>query len=101
MVSGSPSSGRSAGGTHLAQLIRSTVPPMHPGGKPIVFGALAGTLGLRFLLRRVGLPKAGALVGRAGLVGTAASARVLPGTTPGHARPTPLWWWRRPMGWSR
>ena len=74
MVSGSPSSGSSAGGNHLMQLIRSTVPPMHPGGKPIVFSALAGTLGLRFLLRRVGLPKAGALVGRAGLVGTAASA---------------------------
>ncbi len=74
MVSGSPSAGSNPGGSHLAQLIRSTVPPMHPGGRPIVFGALAGTLGLRFLLRTVGLRRAGSVVGRLGLTGTAASA---------------------------
>jgi phosphatidylserine decarboxylase len=74
MASGSPSAGSTAGGSHLAQLIRSTVPPMHPGGKPIVYGALAGSLGLRFLLRSVGLRKFGSLVGRVGLIGTAASA---------------------------
>jgi phosphatidylserine decarboxylase len=47
---------------------------MHPGGKPIVYGALAGSLGLRFLLRSVGLRKTGSVVGRVGLIGTAASA---------------------------
>ncbi len=74
MPSGSPPSGSSGGGSHLVQLIRSTVPPMHPGGKPIVFGALAGALGSRWLLRTLGLRRAGALVGRVGLICAAASA---------------------------
>ncbi len=47
---------------------------MHPGGKPVVAGALAGTLGLRFLLRAIGLRGAGAVVGRVGLTATAACA---------------------------
>lgn len=63
-----------AGGSHLAQLIRSTVPPMHPGGRPIVLGGLAGTLGLRALLRKVGWRGAGRVVGSAGLALTAGSA---------------------------
>ena len=63
-----------AGGSHLAQLIRSTVPPMHPGGRPIVLGALAGTLGLRALLRKIGWRGAGRVVGSTGLALTAGSA---------------------------
>ena len=63
-----------AGGSHLAQLIRSTVPPMHPGGRPIVLGGLAGTLGLRALLRKIGWRGAGRVVGSAGLALTAGSA---------------------------
>ena len=74
MVSGQQSSGSSNGGSHLLQLIRSTVPPIHPGGRPIVLGALAGSLGLRFVLRTIGLKRFGSLVGRIGLTGTAASA---------------------------
>ena len=74
MASGSPSSGEAATGSHLVQLIRSTVPPVHPGGRPIVLGALGGTLGLRFLLRTVGLRRLGSAVGRIGLTATAASA---------------------------
>ena len=30
-------------GSHLIGLIRSTIPPIHPGGRPIVLGAAAGT----------------------------------------------------------
>ena len=30
-------------GSHLVGLIRSTIPPIHPGGRPIVLGAAAGT----------------------------------------------------------
>jgi phosphatidylserine decarboxylase len=63
-----------SGGSHLAQLIRSSVPPIHRGGRPIVVGGLTGSLGLRFLLRTIGLRKFGSLVGRIGLAGTAASA---------------------------
>ncbi|SDO40685.1 phosphatidylserine decarboxylase [Nakamurella panacisegetis] len=74
MASGSQPLGGATAGSHLVQLIRSTVPPIHPGGRPIVLGALAGSLGLRFLLRAVGLKKLGSLVGRIGLTGTAASA---------------------------
>ncbi|MET3804372.1 phosphatidylserine decarboxylase [Nakamurella sp. UYEF19] len=74
MASGSSTQGESAGGSHLVQLIRSSVPPIHPGGRPIVLGALAGSLGLRFLLRTVGLRRFGSTVGRIGLTGTAASA---------------------------
>lgn len=59
---------------HLVGLIRGTVPPLHPGGRPIVAGALAATLGSRFLLRRVGLRGLGRGVGRLGLGLTAASA---------------------------
>lgn len=70
MASGSPPSG----GSHLTQLIRSSVPPIHRGGRPIVLGGLAGSLGLRFVLRTIGLRRFGSLVGRVGLAGTAASA---------------------------
>ncbi len=77
MASGSQFSGNHpepAAGSHLLQLIRSSVPPIHPGGRPIVLGALAGSLSARFLLRAVGLRRFGSAVGRVGLTGTAASA---------------------------
>lgn len=61
-------------GSHLIGLIRSTIPPIHPGGRPIVLGAAAGTLAARFLLRAVGLKRTGNAVGRIGLAATAASA---------------------------
>ena len=61
-------------GAHLIGLIRSTIPPIHPGGRPIVIGAAAGTLGARFLLRALGLKRTGNAVGRIGLAATAASA---------------------------
>jgi phosphatidylserine decarboxylase len=48
---------RSATGflTHLAGLVRNTVPPMHPAGRPFVAGAAIGTLLLRRRWRRAGL----------------------------------------------
>ena len=64
----------SDGGSHLLSLVRSTVPPMHPGGRPIVLSAAAAALGSRLLLRRVGLRRVGRSVGRLGLIGAAASA---------------------------
>jgi phosphatidylserine decarboxylase len=41
--------------THLAQLARDTVPPMHPAGRPFVLGAAAATLLLRRRWRAVGV----------------------------------------------
>jgi phosphatidylserine decarboxylase len=73
-MSSGPTGGESGTGSHLAQLIRSSVPPLHPGGRPIVLGAFAGSLGTRFALRTIGLKRFGSLVGRIGLVGTAAAA---------------------------
>ena len=61
-------------GSHLVGLIRSTIPPIHHGGRPIVLGAAAGTVGARFILRAVGLKRAGRVVGTAGLAATVASA---------------------------
>ena len=40
---------------HIIALTRSVVPPMHPAGRPFVFGAAAATLVLRRLSRRLGL----------------------------------------------
>lgn len=74
MASGHQPSGDQATGSHLAQLVRSSLPPIHRGGRPIVAGALAGSLGLKFLLRAVGLRRLGSTVGRIGLTGAAASA---------------------------
>ncbi len=61
-------------GSHLIGLIRSTVPPIHPGGRPIVLGAAATTLGARLLLRTLGLRRAGRFATTTGLAATAASA---------------------------
>lgn len=40
---------------HIIALTRSVVPPMHPGGRPFVFGAAAATLVARRLSRRLGV----------------------------------------------
>jgi phosphatidylserine decarboxylase len=61
-------------GAHLIGLIRSTIPPIHHGGRPIILGAAAGTVGARFILRAVGLKRAGRAVGTLGLAATAGSA---------------------------
>jgi phosphatidylserine decarboxylase len=61
-------------GAHLVGLIRSTVPPIHPGGRPIVLGAAAATVAGRLLLRSLGLRRAGRLVTTVGLTATAGSA---------------------------
>lgn len=64
----------STGVRHMLDLVRQSVPPLHPGGRPVVAAAAGATLGLRFLLRTVGLRKVGRVVGRTGLLGTAATA---------------------------
>jgi phosphatidylserine decarboxylase len=61
-------------GTHMVELIRSTVPPIHPGGRPIVLGAAAATLAGRLLLRTIGLRRASRLVTTLGAAATAGSA---------------------------
>jgi phosphatidylserine decarboxylase len=60
--------------SHLIGLIRSTVPALHPGGRPIVLGVAAGTVGARFVLRGLGLRRLARVVGSTGLAATAASA---------------------------
>ncbi|GAB2735403.1 phosphatidylserine decarboxylase [Salinifilum aidingensis] len=40
---------------HLRTLVRETIPPMHPAGRPFVLGAAAGTLLLRRLWRPAGV----------------------------------------------
>lgn len=40
---------------HLVELLRSTVPPMHPDGRPFVLGAAITTLLLRTLWRPAGV----------------------------------------------
>jgi phosphatidylserine decarboxylase len=72
-------------GSHLVELIRSTVPPIHPGGRPIVLGAAAATLGARLVLRTLGLGRAGRVVTTAGLAATAASAAFF--RAPARVRP--------------
>jgi phosphatidylserine decarboxylase len=72
-------------GAHMVGLIRSTVPPIHPGGRPIVLGAAAATLAGRLLLRSLGLRRAGRLVTTAGLAATAGSAAFF--RTPVRVRP--------------
>lgn len=59
------------GVSHLLDLVRQSVPPLHPGGRPIVAGAAAVSLGARFLLRRLGRRRIAGVVGRTGMAGTA------------------------------
>jgi phosphatidylserine decarboxylase len=72
-------------GSHLIGLIRSTIPAIHPGGRPIVIGAAAGSVGARFILRKVGLKRAGRAVGTLGLLAAAGSAAFF--RTPVRVRP--------------
>ena len=88
-------------GAHLVGLIRSTIPPIHPGGRPIVLGAAAGTVGARFLLRAVGLKRAGRAVGRIGLAATAASPPRSSGPRSGSGRSPTAWSSPRPTVWCR
>jgi phosphatidylserine decarboxylase len=41
---------------HLLELVRQTVPPMHPAGRPFVLAGAAATLLLRRVWRPLGLP---------------------------------------------
>jgi len=72
-------------GSHMVGLIRSTVPPIHPAGRPIVLGAAAATLAGRLLLRTLGLRRAGRLVTTVGLTATAGSAAFF--RAPARVRP--------------
>src|SRR5262245_44567295 len=44
-----PASGNATSLSHMAGLVRATIPPMHPGGRPIVAG-VAAAAGLARLL---------------------------------------------------
>lgn len=59
---GSTRSGTSLG--HVAELVRAAVPPMHPGGRPVVAGVAAGAALLRLV------------TGRGTIAGVAATAAV-------------------------
>ena len=74
MSSGPAPVGQSGSASHLLQLIRSTISPIHPGGRPIVLGGLAGSLATRLILRTLGLKKFGSRMGWIGLLGTGAAA---------------------------
>jgi phosphatidylserine decarboxylase len=47
-----------SGSSHLLDLVRQTVPPMHPAGRPFVLAGAVATLLLRRLWRPLGLPAA-------------------------------------------
>lgn len=57
-------------GPHLVQLVRETVPPMHPGGRPIVYSAASTTIAARVLLRKLGLKRTARTVSRLGGLAT-------------------------------
>jgi phosphatidylserine decarboxylase len=40
---------------HVIELTRSIIPPIHPGGRPFVYGAIGATLAIRLLSRRAGV----------------------------------------------
>ncbi|GGM18298.1 phosphatidylserine decarboxylase [Nakamurella endophytica] len=65
---------RTGVGAHLFQLVRTTMPPLHPAGRPVVGTALGAALGARWLLRRVGLRRTAGVVGRVGLTASLATA---------------------------
>jgi len=72
-------------GSHMVELIRSSIPPIHPGGRSIVLGAAAATLGARLILRTFGMRRAGRVVTTTGLAATAASAAFF--RAPARVRP--------------
>jgi phosphatidylserine decarboxylase len=61
-------------GPHLVQLLRDTVPPLHPGGRPIVYTAATATVAARFVLRKIGLRRTARTVSRLGGLATVGSA---------------------------
>ncbi len=63
-----------SGARQFADLVRSTVPPMHPGGRPVVAGLSIGALALRATLRGIGLRSAGRAVGTLGLAAATGTA---------------------------
>lgn len=63
-----------SGASHAIALVRAAMPPMHPGGRPVVTGIAGGALVLRALLRAVGFRRTGSAVGRLGLAAAAGSA---------------------------
>jgi phosphatidylserine decarboxylase len=74
-AAGTPSTGLA----HFTELIRSTIPPMHPGGRPIVAGVAGAALLGRALTGR------GTLVGAATTLGVAAFFRAPVRVTPRRA----------------
>ncbi len=73
-------SGRASSPRHIAKLVRDAIPPIHPGGRPIIAGVAAGALLARALTGR------GTLLGLAATAGVAAFFRApkrVPPTRPG------------------
>lgn len=60
--------------SHMFDLVRATIPPMHPGGRPVVTAVAGGSLALRALLRAAGLRRTGSAIGRLGLASAAGTA---------------------------
>lgn len=61
-------------GAHLVSLIRTTVPPIHPGGRPLLLASAAGTLVARIGLRALGLKSAARAVTTVGTLATVGGA---------------------------
>ena len=59
---------------HMATLVRDAIPPMHPGGRPVVAGVAGASLALRTVARLAGLRRTGSLIGRVGTAATVGSA---------------------------
>jgi len=59
---------------HIVSLVRSVIPPLHPGGLPSIGAAAAGTLVGRTALRAVGLRAPARWLTRTGVAATVASA---------------------------
>ena len=61
-------------GAHLVSLIRTTVPPIHAGGRPLLLASAAGTLVARIGLRALGLKSAARAVTTVGTLATVGGA---------------------------
>lgn len=64
----------SGGVGHIIHLIRDAIPPLHPGGRPIVAGIAGGVAVTRLALQAAGLRRTARTVSRIGVAATAASA---------------------------
>lgn len=69
---------------HLTRLVRSAVPRIHPGGRPVIIGIAGAAVAARALARLVGLRRLSRAIGRAGVLATAGSALFfrMPGRVP-------------------